>query len=293
MNNFWTRTLTGALFVVVMVFCTWYSYWTMAGLFLIVSVLGLWEFYSLFEKANYHPQKYFGMAIAAGLVFFVSYSQNIAYTTGFWGGLNSLTTVVWTLACFILSISLLFPMELFRKKASPFVNISLTVSGLFFIAVPFCLLIASFPFKLDHRDDYDGLYYFYYPDLILGFFFLVWSNDTFAYLVGRAIGKIKLWERLSPKKTWEGFIGGLLLTQGAAYVISIYFTELTLTHWMVIGGIVSIFGTLGDLVESMFKRSLGVKDSGGILPGHGGILDRFDGVLLSAPFVCTYLLLVR
>jgi phosphatidate cytidylyltransferase len=129
--------------------------------------------------------------------------------------------------------------------------------------------------------------------IILGFFILIWSNDTFAYLVGRSVGKTKLFQRISPGKTWEGTVGGVICTQGIAYALSIYFTELEPIHWHVVAVIVSVFGTLGDLVESMFKRSLGVKDSGNILPGHGGILDRFDAVLVAAPFVVAYLSLVR
>jgi len=292
MNNFLTRTITGALFVTVMVFCIWFSYWTMAGLFFVISILGLWEFYSLLEKTNHHPQKYFGILIAVGffasLFYFINDSQR-----GGWSGLNAFVGVVMALLVVVLSFSISFFIELFRNKSQPFVNVALTILGLFYVLSPFSFLMGMFPFKRDSADYIVEMHYVYSPFIILGFFFLMWSNDTFAYLVGRAIGKTKLWERISPKKTWEGFVGGLVLTQAIAYVISIYFTELALLHWLMIGVIVSVFGTLGDLVESMFKRSLGVKDSGGILPGHGGILDRFDGVLLASPFVCTYLLLVR
>jgi len=259
-------------------------------LFFVIIILGLWEFYSLLEKANYHPQKYFALLIAS--LFFTSFTYHISkyYLGSYFPGYAGLTISVFGL---ILSLSIFFLGELFRNKEKSIVNISLTIAGLFYVLGPFAFLTCMYPYESDPIDLGKEPKYFYSPLIILGFFFLMWSNDTFAYLVGRAIGRTKLWERISPKKTWEGFIGGLLLTQGIAYVLSIYFTELALVHWMVIGGIVSIFGTLGDLVESMFKRSLGVKDSGGILPGHGGILDRFDGVLLSAPFVCAYLMFVR
>jgi phosphatidate cytidylyltransferase len=121
---------------------------------------------------------------------------------------------------------------------------------------------------------------------------MLWANDTGAYLVGSKLGRTKLFERHSPKKTWEGLIGGIIITGIAAYIISIYFTELTVDQWIWIGLLISCFGTTGDLIESMFKRSIDVKDSGGILPGHGGLLDRFDGLLLAAPVVYAYLYFV-
>jgi len=127
--------------------------------------------------------------------------------------------------------------------------------------------------------------------LPLGFFILQWSSDTFAYLVGRKLGKHKLFERISPKKTIEGFIGAIVLTALVAYVLSRFWDDISTRDWMLISVIVVVFGTLGDLVESLLKRNLGIKDSGAILPGHGGVLDRFDGVFISAPAVYFYLLL--
>jgi phosphatidate cytidylyltransferase len=126
----------------------------------------------------------------------------------------------------------------------------------------------------------------HYP---MGFLLMLWANDTGAYLVGSKLGRNKLFERHSPKKTWEGLIGGIIITALVAYIISRYFTELSTTQWISIGVLISCFGTIGDLIESMFKRSIDVKDSGGILPGHGGLLDRFDGLLLAAPVVYAYL----
>jgi phosphatidate cytidylyltransferase len=129
----------------------------------------------------------------------------------------------------------------------------------------------------------------YFP---LGFLIMLWANDTGAYLSGNFLGRTKLFERHSPKKTWEGFIGGVLISAVAGYIISIYFKDLQWSQWVIMAVLISCFGTLGDLVESMFKRSINVKDSGGILPGHGGLLDRFDGLLLSAPIVYAYLYLI-
>ncbi|MBI4945979.1 MAG: phosphatidate cytidylyltransferase [Bacteroidetes bacterium] len=282
MNNFWTRTLTGAVFVTVMMGCIWWSFWSMAGLFLVISVLGLWEFYSLLEENNSSPQKITGIIICVFLSAYFLYlvSDNI-FSAMF------LSYLFWL---FIPVSMMIFFVELFRNKQFPFQNIGYTFLGLLYIQIPF-LFLSSLAIKSNvDIKHYQGIFT---PYIILGFFFLIWSNDTFAYLVGISIGKHRLFERHSPKKSWEGFIGGIICTQGIAYLLSLYFTELALIHWLVIALIVSVFGTLGDLVESMFKRSLGVKDSGNILPGHGGILDRFDGVLLSSPFVVTYLMLIR
>lgn len=283
MNNFWTRLITGAVFVAVIIGCVWWSYWSMAGLFLVISVLGLWEFYSLLEKANFFPQKNTGIIICIALSAYFIYlvSDNIF----------SAFLLSYTFWLFIPAAMFIFFVELFRNKQFPFQNIGFTFLGLLYIQIPF-LFLSSLAIKQDvDFKHFNGI--FFTPNILLGFFFLIWSNDTFAYLVGRAIGRTKLFERISPKKTWEGTIGGMVCAQGIAYLISIYFTELTMIHWMIVSLIVSVFGTLGDLVESMFKRSLGVKDSGNILPGHGGILDRFDAVLLSSPFVVAYLMLIR
>jgi phosphatidate cytidylyltransferase len=179
-------------------------------------------------------------------------------------------------------IATIFFVELYRDKSTPFQNIALTILGLVYVLMPFAAWVS---YLYPARGIYNS-------HIILGYFFILWTNDTGAYLTGSAFGRHKLWERISPKKTWEGFIGGLLLSMGVAYLIAHYYTELNPILWVLIGFIVSIFGTLGDLVESMFKRSLDVKESGGILPGHGGILDRFDGVLLSTPFVIGLLYIV-
>jgi phosphatidate cytidylyltransferase len=125
----------------------------------------------------------------------------------------------------------------------------------------------------------------YNPWLVMAFFAMVWVNDTGAYLVGVTIGKRRLFPRISPKKSWEGFIGGVLFTIGLSYGISLYIDGYPMFLWLVAGLVVSVFGTMGDLTESMLKRAMDVKDSGSILPGHGGVLDRFDAVTFAAPLV--------
>ena len=174
--------------------------------------------------------------------------------------------------------SSVFIQELFKKTAVPFTNIAYTYLGVIFAVIPFIFF---------HSLAYGrGLFNFHIP---LAFLLMLWANDTGAYLVGSRFGKTKLFERHSPKKTLEGFVGGVIITGVVAYIISIYFTDVNLQQWICVGVLISVFGTAGDLVESMFKRSINVKDSGDILPGHGGLLDRFDGFLMAAPIVYAYL----
>ncbi len=268
MSNFWKRAITGALFLVVMIGGIVWNYWSFYALFFLISMLGLAEFYKLLSNAGIQPQKWVGIVIGALIFLLVVVDAT----------LNKY--MVFALAFpFIASI---FFVELYRDKSTPFQNIALTIVGLVYVLMPFAAWVSYlYPAR--------GIYSYH---IILGYFFILWTNDTGAYLTGSAFGRHKLWERISPKKTWEGFIGGLLLSMGVAYLLSHYYTELNPILWVLIGFIVSVFGTMGDLVESMFKRSIDVKESGGILPGHGGILDRFDGVLLSTPFVIGLLYIV-
>jgi phosphatidate cytidylyltransferase len=278
-NNFWTRAITGTVFVIVMVGCIYFNYWSLTGLFFLISILGLNEFYGLLDKAGYKPNRVIGLFVGALTYAMFAFHYSFALYDEY---------VIPMIFPFIV---LIFFAELYRKQEKPFVNIALTITGILYTVMPFALWVNfSCPFiAKSHNDLIDALTGFvqpqYSPHILLGFFFMLWTNDTGAYIVGRLLGKRKLWERISPKKTWEGFIGGVILSIAIGYVISIYYTDLTPTVWMLMGFTIGVFGTLGDLTESMFKRSIDVKESGGILPGHGGILDRFDGVFLSTPFV--------
>ena len=165
-----------------------------------------------------------------------------------------------------------------RFERKPFTNIAFTFLGIFYIAVPFALLnIAVFE---------DGYYNF---EIILGCLLILWASDTGAYFAGTLFGKRKLFERISPKKSWEGFFGGALLALIFAYGMAYYFHSINLFQWMTVGIIIIVGGAFGDLVESLLKRSIEIKDSGDSLPGHGGFLDRFDGLLISAPFIVAFL----
>ncbi len=271
MKNFLTRIITATIFGVVFIGSIIWGEWSFAALFLLISIIGILEFYKLVEKGGYQAQKLLGTLI--GVFLFVSvyfiYSPHIKFEFLFL--LFPLTVLV-------------FIIELYRKKENPFANIAITFLGIAYVVLPFSLL-SSFVFS------YSGST-MYTPNILLGVFFLIWIYDSGAYIFGVSLGKHRMFERISPKKSWEGFFGGTLSALVLAWFISGYFTSITMFDWMFIALIVIIVGTYGDLVESMLKRSLGIKDSGKILPGHGGILDRFDAVLLCSPLIFTYLELV-
>jgi phosphatidate cytidylyltransferase len=150
-----------------------------------------------------------------------------------------------------------------------------------------------FPFSAFSRSGLNSLLphsnIIFSPGIIIGFFILIWANDTGAYLTGMSFGRHKLMERISPKKTWEGFFGGIIIASLIAWLLSGWLGVVDKIHWIIISVIVSIAGTYGDLVESMLKRSTGVKDSGTIMPGHGGFLDRFDSAIISFPLVYLFI----
>lgn len=202
----------------------------------------------------------------------------------FWGAATfpafvGLAVIIFAAAPFLL-------LELFLNPERPFDNVGKYLMGMFYIGIPFCLLVyLSMPFgEFFSSGEYSSWRVF----ALLG---LVWTNDTMAYLVGSQLGKRKLFERISPKKTWEGFIGGGLCTVLAAWGVSHWLTDFTPTQWILLAAVAAVFGTLGDLVESMLKRSLGIKDSGSLLPGHGGLLDRFDAFIFALPFYWLILIL--
>ncbi|MFW5687333.1 MAG: phosphatidate cytidylyltransferase [Bacteroidota bacterium] len=269
MSNLAKRTITGIAIVLLIIFSVVVSRYVFATLFLLVTILGLWEFYTLLEKIDIRPNKILG--IVAGAFLF---------------GSNALIALeIASLEVLLLNFMLIFFVflfELYRNLPQPFTNVAFTFFGLLYVAVPFALLN-----YLPNPGFAPGVFN---HNIVLGFFFLVWVNESGAYLVGTAIGRRRLFERISPKKTWEGTSGGGVLCLITAAIISMFFKELSFINWMVMGVLVVVFSTYGDLFESMLKRSIKTKDSGTILPGHGGILDRFDGVIMAIPFVFVYLL---
>ena len=242
-----------------------------ALLFLLISFFGSLEFYKLASKFS-SPYPWYGALFSATLVLvgaLLTYSPK---------------TVVALVALFLFLIRFVI---LLLKSNSPtaIVDISVTVAGALYLAVPFLSLLF-----LGLIPDFDISHYDWpFP---LSVFILTWVNDTGAYLSGRTFGKTKLFERISPNKTWEGSIGGVVFTLLGSAVLFHFWPSFTLTIWMGAAVLISIFANLGDLMESAFKRNAGVKDSGNVMPGHGGILDRFDAILLTAPIVLGYFLTV-
>lgn len=252
----------------------------MFGLFLIITILGLNEFYTLAKKANAEPLRFGG--ILMGLILVVA---------AFYMGINRNLFHLLFMALIPLSF-LIFLLELWRKKPNPMGNLAWTFLGVIYVAVPIALLVRTFGPTIVYKGaETSVIATFYDPTRLLTLFILIWVSDSMAYVCGRLFGKRKLWERISPKKTWEGFLGGLLFCVATGYLLGYYWLSNHVMHiaimWGVIALVVSVTGMLGDLVESMFKRSIDVKDSGTILPGHGGILDRFDALFIAAPFAVT------
>ena len=254
-KNLIQRAGTGAIFVLVLLLCMWHSFASFALLFAVVSLLGVNEFYTLFKNSNVKPNDPFGLLLSA-----IVYLSFIAFAQD---GEVSLITLL----C-IPVVALLFINELYRAKENPFTNIAITLLGVLYVSVPFgFLIISNFSEPTEWLDRKF--------DIGFAFFFMLCANDTVAYI---------FFERISPKEAWEGFIGGGLVAVLVGFLFSLN-SDVCWCQWILMSITIVVFGTLGDLVESMLKRSLGVKDSGNILPGHGGILDRFDGLLLAAPMV--------
>jgi phosphatidate cytidylyltransferase len=196
---------------------------------------------------------------------------------------NGLTEATQILQVITIFVQLFLIKDLFTEKNIPlFISKKIIITTFYLSSgFVFLVLIANF-----HET--------FSPLIILGAFILVWTNDTFAYLIGKNFGKQKLFPSISPKKTVEGFLGGLFFACVASYFIAT-FTETTLSfnHWLILSIIISVFGTLGDLIESKFKRQANVKDSGIIMPGHGGLLDRFDSIVFAAPFIYLFLRIIN
>ena len=279
MKNLMVRTLSGLVLVAVFVGAVLGSQWSFGALLLLILVGGQTEFYKLARETGLSPQRWMGLAVgvllfALNFIVFRQFSRSVTDEAG--------GAVLYLLLYIGLLLPTLFVCELFRRSATPLANLGATLLGVLYVAVPLSLLLYV-PVLAG-----DGVWR---PETVLCYIFISWANDVFAYLVGMTFGRHRLCERLSPKKSWEGFFGGLagavVTGLAAAYALD--------ANYWVWGGlalVASLSGVAGDLVESMFKREAGVKDSGQVIPGHGGVLDRFDALLLSAPYVFLYLLLV-
>ena len=267
MNNILVRSLSGAVFVSLILIPLFFSKEIATTIFTIFMVLGLIEFYKLFDK-NDHVSIRWEIGTTVGVLIF---------------GISTLVIfeVLPIVILFFIPplIMKLFIFEIWRKAKNPLYNIAVLGLGLLYVVLPFTLLIyvvyednSSFP-------------------LLAGMFLLIWMNDTFAFLSGKFFGKTKLIERISPNKTWEGTIGGIIFTILGALTIAFLFDEEKILFWLISALIIAPTSIYGDLLESMFKRNAKVKDTGSIMPGHGGILDRFDATIFTIPLFLAWTLI--
>ena len=266
LSNLQQRAITGLAGVVVIIGCIVYSDWTCLLLFCSISALTQIEFYRLLGLDGNQPLTYYGtfcgtvMMILAYLI-----EQDLISFENY----------------FLISpiLSMIFFIKLYKKRdLKPFMNIGFTFLGIIYVALPFSLIIV-----MSLRG---GVYNY---QIILGSLLLLWASDIGGYFAGTKFGRRKLFERISPKKSWEGAMGSACFAALIAFGLGVYFKTFEPWKWYCIGAIIVVVGTYGDLVESLFKRSMAIKDSGSSIPGHGGFLDRFDGLLLSAPFIITFI----
>ena len=277
MKNLRVRTLSGAVLAAVVLGAVIWSQWSFGLLLMALLVVGMSEFYTLAEKQGSHPQRIVGLVAGA-----VLFALNFAFVSD---DIEILGSARQAFACGLAFLLLLLPAmficELYRRQGNPAADIGTTLMGVVYVALPFSVMCYI---PMIGSDVWN-------PWVMLFYIFIIWCNDVFAYLVGMSVGRHRLFERLSPKKSWEGFFGGV----AGAVVMGLVAARVLdggYVAWAGLALVAAVSGVLGDLVESMFKRAADVKDSGALIPGHGGVLDRFDAMLLSAPFVFVYMLFV-
>jgi len=265
-NNLTQRIIAAVVGAIIIIASLATGMWYYYVVFLAIAVVTQLEFYKLVGLDGMLPLKTFG-TICGIILFSLSFFIE-----------SGLLPPRYYVLMFPL-IACAYLIYLYRKRVTkPFRGIAFTFLGIIYVMVPFSLLNVI----IFQPGEYAYI-------LVLGSMLILWANDTGAYFTGVRFGKRKLFERVSPKKSWEGFVGGVIFSIGMALLINHYTDVLVTWKWICIALLIVIGGTYGDLVESLFKRSIEIKDSGRLIPGHGGFLDRFDGLLLSAPFIAAFL----
>ncbi|WP_430409750.1 phosphatidate cytidylyltransferase [Kordia sp.] len=260
MKELLTRSLSGLIFISLLIFSVFYSETAILVVFVIFGLVCMSEFSKLINLRGFIQY-----------IIFLAIVGVFAY----WKPSQEATMI---LLVFSIFVSFFLIQDLFTKKVIPLFQFKKFLLATFYISSSFAFLLLI--------PSAAGTYE---PCIILGSFILVWVNDSFAYLTGKNFGRQKLFERISPKKTVEGFLGGLLFSCVASYFIAKFTLTLSFGSWLILAIIISSIGTIGDLIQSKFKRQANVKDSGSILPGHGGIFDRLDSMIFSAPFIYLFL----
>lgn len=265
MNNLIQRIISGLIGSLILICSIVYGHRTFFVAFLLISIFMQHE-YNRHVTVNKHVSQF--VATSLNIIFSIfSYLYIVGEIK------ESHLFLLFPFSLIILITSL------YDKAEKAFQTSSNLIFAIIYIVLPFILFV-QLPFLIN------GNYLFEIP---LGVMLFLWAGDTGAYFVGKSLGKNKLFERISPKKTWEGTFGGMVFSLFIAYIFAQFFNSLSLLHWEIIGLITFVFGAFGDLVESLFKRNIGIKDSGRLIPGHGGFLDRFDGLLLASPMVYIYI----
>ena len=271
------RAASGVVMLAVMLTAILCSPWSFGALLLVITAGVVWEHLRLSEHCGAQPQKVMAMGLAMLVVAPFAFMFNAEYQ------ITEAVAIVF-LMMFVIMIAMLLVLfvEMYRESETPIQNVGATLLPILQVALPIAML-ALLP-SLGVAD--------YNAWRVVAFFSIIWANDVFAFLVGITLGRHRLFERISPKKSWEGFFGGIVAAIGAA-LLSAHLLGEDMMVWAGVGLIGALAAVVGDLVESMFKRSAGVKDSGAIMPGHGGWFDRFDAVLFSAPAVVIYLFIIE
>ncbi|MEX2566476.1 MAG: phosphatidate cytidylyltransferase [Cyclobacteriaceae bacterium] len=266
-SNLAQRVITALMGAIVIVGGSYYSEWAYFIIFGIIQTFTQMEFYKLSGIDGMLPLKSFGTFVGL-LIFTFTFLEEM-----------KIIPLEYYFIVFPL-VSMIFFIKLYRKSdKKPFTGIAFTILGIFYVAIPFSLLTIA-AFSVDKTFHYE---------IVVGSLLILWASDSGAYFAGTKFGKTKLFERVSPKKSWEGSLGGAFTAVVVTYFLSKQYTILPEWQWFCITTIIIIAGTYGDLIESLFKRSIAIKDSGQGLPGHGGFMDRFDGLLLSTPFIVAFL----
>jgi phosphatidate cytidylyltransferase len=276
LGNFYRRTLT-AVWIVIFILG---GFWLHPVSFFLTGLLivsgSQYEYYLIIKNSGVRPNSALGILTGAALYII---STLVAF---------GIIQVKYYLLVVPL-LSLIMITELYRRQERPFDSLAHTFFAIIYIAVPFCL----FPFSANAGTGLGSLLPHkgieFSPAVVIGFLLLLWANDTGAYLTGVTMGKHRLMERISPGKSWEGFFGGLIISVLAAWLLAGWLGVVERAEWMIIAVLIATTGTYGDLIESMLKRSVGIKDSGSVMPGHGGFLDRFDSAFISFPVVYLFI----